>query len=366
MQANRVEIDLLQFKKNITLVKASVNGSLLCLPVKSNAYGHGLVKMAKAAEESAAVDYLAVADLSEAIELRQSGISLPILVLGALFEEQVPLLISNHVEFTIASPYKARMVLSHCEKMKMSCRVHLEVDTGMRRTGMRPSTAIDLFNELKGQRWLKIVGVYSHLANGGPSTDPIAQKQIEDFAVCMKQLSSRNRPLLFHLANSYGIQHLPDAMLQMVRPGLVCYGYPSEGQSSLSAVQPCFSLISRVCYFKVVEKGQGISYGHAHITSDKTRIVTLPLGYGDGYRRSLSNQSHVLIRSKRYPIVGNICMNQMMVDVGNDSVYVGDEAVLIGKQADQQISVAELARLCGTIPYEILCQFGSNLPRFYL
>jgi alanine racemase len=147
---------------------------------------------------------------------------------------------------------------------------------------------------------------------------------------------------------------------------MITFGYPPQGKDHiLEAIQPCFSLKAKVSYFKVVEAGIGISYGHSHITSKRTRIVTVPVGYGDGYRRSLSNKAHVLIRGKRFPIVGTICMDQFMVDVGNDEVHVGDEVVLIGRQADEKITLEEISRLCETIPYEILCQFNNRLPRIY-
>lgn len=153
----------------------------------------------------------------------------------------------------------------------------------------------------------------------------------------------------------------------MVRPSLLSFGYiPDNAPHSFQEIHPCFSLKAKVSYFKVVEAKQGIGYGHTHITSKQTRIVTIPVGYGDGYLRSLSNQSSVLIRGKKYPIVGAICMDQFMVDVGQDEVYVGDEVVLIGKQGSEEITLTDIAKKCGTIPYEILCLFNNRLPRLYL
>jgi alanine racemase len=168
------------------------------------------------------------------------------------------------------------------------------------------------------------------------------------------------------MANSGGTVFFPEAHLDMVRPSLATFGYlPINAPDSLKEIRPCFSLKAKISYFKVVEAGEGISYGHSHVTAKRTRIVTIPVGYGDGYRRSLSNQGSVLIRGKKFPIVGTICMDQFMVDVGENEVYVGDEAVLIGKQGDKEILLTDLAQKCDTIPYEVLCLFNDRLPRIY-
>ena len=152
----------------------------------------------------------------------------------------------------------------------------------------------------------------------------------------------------------------------MVRTSLLALGYlPENAPPELHGIAPCFSLKTKVAYFKVVEKGEGISYGHSYITPEQTRIVTLPVGYGDGYRRCLSNRGSVLIRGKRFPIVGTICMDQFMVDVGSQEVFVGEEVVLIGSQGSEEIPLMEIARLCDTIPYEVLCLFNDRIPRIY-
>jgi alanine racemase len=173
-------------------------------------------------------------------------------------------------------------------------------------------------------------------------------------------------PLIRHLANSGGIIYYPQAHFDMVRPSLVTFGYlPSHPPSAYQAVSPCLSLKAKVAYFKVVKAGEGVSYGHSYVTPRQTRIVTIPVGYGDGFRRALSNQGSVLIRGKRFPICGTICMDQFMVDVGDAEVYVGDEVVLIGKQGKEEIRLEEVAKLCETIPYEILCQINERIPRVY-
>ncbi len=359
-----IEIDLHQFRNNLMKVRSYIGKSLLCLPIKANAYGHGLCQIAKAAECN--VDYLGVACLQEGVLLRRSGITIPILVLGAIHEDQIEDLIDYELEFTISSKYKADLVEERCMKLQKKCRVHVEIDTGMQRTGVRVSSAEGLFRHLDALPFLEVVGVYSHLATADVKDDPFAEQQIK---VCNDFFESpfiKDRKLIRHVANSGGIVHFPASCHDMVRPGLLSFGYaPTEGIDALKEVAPFFSLKAKVAYFKVVAGGQGVSYGHTHITEKQTRIVTVPVGYGDGYRRSLSNRGSVLIRGKRFPIVGNICMDQFMVDVGDQEVFVGDEVILIGKQGNEEISLLEISRLCDTIPYEILCLFNDRIPRIY-
>jgi alanine racemase len=322
--------------------------------VKANAYGHGLVGIAKASH--GLIDCLGISCLQEGVTLRKAGITIPILVLGAIHEDQVDDLVRFDLEFTISSKFKADLV---AKKLHAKCRVHLEVETGMQRTGVRCSTAIQLIQHLKTLSCFEVVGVYSHLATSDNPNDPTALKQIQDFQNLIDHPPFRG--LIAHIANSGGVAHYPESHFDMVRPGLMVYGY-----STLAGLAPCFSLKSKVSYFKVVPSGSGISYGHTYRTKKETRIVTVPIGYGDGYRRALSNRGEVLIRGKRFPIAGTICMDQFMVDVGDSEVYVGDEVVLIGRQGNQEIKLTEIADLCDTIPYEVLCLLNERIPRFFL
>lgn len=346
-----IEIDSAQFQKNLLLIRSLIGSSKLCLPVKANAYGHGLIGIAKAAQNI--VDYFGVSCLEEGASLREAGISTPILVLGAIHEDQIEDLAHFDLEFTISSKFKADFV---AKKLKKKCRVHLEVETGMQRTGVRPETAIDLAKHIRTLPFLDLVGVYSHLARADTPNDPFTMQQIAQFSHLLSLDPFKN--LLAHIANSSGLIHYPEAHLGMVRPGLMAYGY-----FGIDGLSPCFSLKSKVSFFKVVPKDSGISYGHHYKTENQTRIVTIPIGYGDGYRRALSNKGEVLIRGKRFAISGTICMDQLMVDVGQADVYVGDEVVLIGKQGSEEIKLTEIAEKCDTILYEILSQFNERIPR---
>ncbi|MGB7977767.1 MAG: alanine racemase [Chlamydiales bacterium] len=351
-----IEIDLDQFLKNLREIRKMIGISRLCLLVKANAYGHGLIGTAKAAVQGG-VDCLGVSCLQEGVQLREAGLAIPILVLGAIHEDQVDDLVRNGLEFTISSQFKADLV---SQRVTHKCRVHLEVETGMQRTGVRCPTALRLIDHLRALPCFELVGVYSHLATADRPSDPTALQQIEAFRDLIRHPPFRG--LVAHIANSGGVVYYPESHLDMVRPGLLAYGYPPF---PLPPFAPCFSLKSKVSYFKVVEAGVGIGYGHTYTTKKKTRIVTIPIGYGDGYRRALSNRGSVLIRGRRFPIAGTICMDQFMVDVGDAEVYVGDEVVLIGRQGDQEISLMEIAKMCDTIPYEVLCWFNERLPRYH-
>lgn len=361
-----IEIDVNQFRKNIAIIRKNIGKSLFCLPVKANAYGHGLTQIGKVAEEEG-IDYLAVAHLQEGIQLRVAGVRIPILVLGAIHEDQILDLANFDLEFSISSKYKADLVAEKFKKFRKKCRVHIEVDTGMQRTGVRPATAIELFSHLKTLSCFEVVGIYSHLAKAESPEDPHTIKQLDSFQKLLAHPIFAESNLLRHLANSLGVMHFPSAHFDMIRSSLLAFGYPPPNcPSSFHGIAPCFTLKTKISYFKVVEKDEGVSYGHSFVTSKQTRIVTIPVGYGDGYRRSLSNKGSVLIRGKRYPVSGTICMDQFMVDVEGDEARVGDEVVLIGKQGKEEIPLLEIADLCDTIPYEILCQFNERIPRIYL
>lgn len=361
-----VEVDLGQFKKNLRIIRQAIQGRKICVPIKANAYGHGLVPIARAAVE-AGVDYLAVSCLQEGILLRQANIRIPILVFGVVYESQIQGLFDYDLEFSISSLYKAKMVEAKCQELQKKCRVHIEVDTGMQRTGMRPETAKEVLHYLDHSPHFEVAGIYTHLATGDNPNDAFAHEQIHSFQKFLDDNIAGRKDIIRHMANSGGTAQYPESHLDMVRPGKMSYGYfPKQYHSGLDQIAPVFSVKAQISYFKVVEKEQGIGYNHTHKTQEDTRIITVPIGYGDGFRRALSNKGSVLIRGKRYPIVGNICMDQFMVDIHRDEAYVGEEVVLVGKQGAEEITLGELASLCDTIPSEILCNINNRLPHFYL
>jgi alanine racemase len=217
---------------------------------------------------------------------------------------------------------------------------------------------------------MELTGVYSHLASSDKPDDEFTYEQIKLFAEVVSWVRKLKPDVICHLANSGGVCYYPDSYLDMVRPGIFSYGYhlgDFAEDNALEVVQPCFSLKSQVIYFKVVAKNSGISYNQQYITSTQTRIVTLPIGYGDGFPRVLSNCGEVLIHGCKYTVSGTICMDMFMVDIGPQGVaYVGDEVVLIGKQGANEITLECVAKKCQTITYEILCGFNERLPRTYV
>lgn len=374
MHTTYIEINKSSFIQNLRSISAWVNRNRgddqpkvkFCLPVKANAYGHGLVKMSQIAEEY--VDYLAVSCLDEGVVLRQNGIKKPILVFGGFSNEQVLELIGNNLEFTITSMQSAKFVDELCQQSNLSCNVHVKIDTGMNRVGVRPDDAFELINYVYNSEYMHLVGVYSHLASSDKPDDDITKGQISQFSKIVEQVKTLNPEIICHLANSGGVCYYPDSYLDMVRPGIFTYGYTPGWRAVddlLNQVQPCFSLKSQIIYFKVVAKNSGISYNHRYITPVQTRIATIPIGYGDGYRRILSNCGDVLISGQKYTVAGTICMDMLMVDVGVDGVAnVGDEVVLIGRQGQEEITLGSVAKKCNTITYEILCGFNSRIPRY--
>lgn len=358
-----IEIDLRQFRENIRLIRQHVQGRKICIPIKANGYGHGLVPIAKAAVMAAA-DYLAVSCLQEAVLLRRAQISCPILVLGPIYANQIPQLVQYNLEITLSSLSKAEYVTQVFDDIKPECRikVHVEIETGMQRTGVRIDSSDKLFDHLDQHPCFIVQGIYTHLATADTAGNDFAYTQIDLFVDFMKKMRSRYPEALFHMANSGGVMHYPLSQLDMVRPGKLAFGY---FKTDPMLTQSIFSIKAQLSFFKVVQQGLSISYGQHYRTTQDTRIVTVPIGYGDGYRRTLSNKGEVLINGKRYPIVGMICMDQFMVNIGQDSAYVGDEVVLVGKQGNAEITLDELARLCDTVPSEILVHFNDRLPHWY-
>ena len=367
MHPTRLEINIQQFIKNLKIIRSQIGQSKFCLPVKANAYGHGLVGISKIAESY--VDYLAVACLDEGSELRKSGIQIPILVFGAFDEEQISGLIDNKLTITISSLYKAKLLADYCNINSLQATVQIKVDTGMNRVGVRPQSAYELIDYVLNSNVLKLDGIYSHFTSSEELNSVITHQQLNNFMPIVNYIKKNNPLVLCHIANSGAICNYPESYLDMVRPGILSYGYfPSivsqNNNLNLNQIKPCLSLKSKISYFKVVSKNMGISYNGLYKTKEQTRVVTIPIGYGDGYRRCLSSIAPVLIGGHKYFVAGIICMDMFMVDIGSNGVaYVGDDIVLIGQQGNQEILLQEIALLCNTISYEILCGFNARIPR---
>ncbi|MFC3549584.1 alanine racemase [Lysobacter cavernae] len=358
-----VHLDHLAF--NLRSIRAHVGVPVMAI-VKANAYGHGLVPVALHLQAQG-IEQLGVAFVEEGVALRQAGVTVPVLVLGGIFGRQVAQFIAHDLEITVSSLDKLRQVEAAAQALGRKAVIHLKIDTGMERVGVHSYSARAFIEAAVASRWCVLKGIYSHLACADDPDSPMTMQQLERFLGACAHIERLGAPMpLRHLANSGGVLHFPDTWLDMVRPGILMYGVLPDAASRRTVdVRPAMSLGSQVVYFKVVKAGNPVSYGATWAPERDTRVVTVPIGYGDGYPRALSSRGDVLIRGNRYPIVGRVCMDQFMVDIGQDSVWNEDEVVLIGAQGDHAITAEQLAQLAGMIPYEILVGLNDRIPREY-
>lgn len=358
------EVNLRNLLYNFKQVKRLLTPrTKIMVTVKADAYGHGLIPVASKLAVCGA-DFFGVASIDEGILLRKAGINLPILVLGMILKEDIKPLFKYGLVPTVCSEELASSLNREAARRKRPINVHVKVDTGMGRIGVMPLDAESLIERISKMKFISIEGIFTHFAFAGMDRK-FTLHQISLFNRLISKLNSLGIKVPFlHCANSMGIIDYKRGHFNMVRPGLVIYGlYPKAGLKL--KLKPVLSLKSKVVYCKRVPKGHGISYGHSYITKRDTSIATLPIGYGDGYPRNLSNIAGVLIGGKRFKISGRVCMDQIMVDVGDAKVKIGDEVVLIGSQGKRKITSEELAELAETIPYEIVCGLGSRVPRVY-
>lgn len=360
-------VDLKALWGNVQALKARVAPARVMGIVKANAYGHGLVRVATEIL-AAGVDCLGVAFLEEGISLRRAGVSAPILVLGGIIGNQIRHFLEYDLEITASSPYKLQQIEAVAALMGKRARIHLKIDTGMERIGVHWDHAQPLLEAAIRSSHCDLAGIFSHLAASDSPDKKYTRLQLERFLEVTDFFSRRGLPTPpRHLANSGAILQHPETFLEMVRPGILLYGvYPSATVPQTVVVRPVLSLQTRVVYFKVVRAGDPVSYDGTWVAPQDTRVVTLPVGYGDGYSRLGSGQAQVLLNGKKYPVVGRITMDALMVDIGQNSAYNGDIAVLLGQQGEERITVETIAGWLGTIPYEVLTMINTRVPRRYL
>ncbi|HET9911848.1 MAG TPA: alanine racemase [Anaerolineales bacterium] len=363
MRPTYLEVNLTQLKKNIEAIRAQVAPAKIMPMVKANAYGHGMDGVAPFIEPY--VDYLGVAIVEEGIHLRELGIRKPILVTGGILSEQVPL----YAEYDLILAGSSCELLGSAEEVSSSTgtriKVHLEIDTGMERVGVRDYEAESLILKAAACKHIDVEGIYTHFANSEPVDRTYSFMQLERFQEVLELYNKHSLPVppLRHACNSGGILNLPEAYFEMVRPGVLMYGiYPGDEVDRIIDVKPALTWHSRVVYAKRTRPGRPVSYGSLWQAEAETGIVTVPCGYADGYFRRMTNQAQVLINQKRYPQVGRICMDQFMVHVGDDNVKVGDEVILLG----EGIRAEDLAEWMGTNEYEVMTNISARVPRVYV
>ena len=367
IRPTRVEVDLGQLGRNLAAIRAHVGKAKVMAVVKANAYGHGLVPVAQEMVKGGA-DSLGVALLEEAVILREAGITAPILVFGGIAETQIPIFIRNDLTLTAPSIDKLNLIDNAAAAMGVTARVHLKIDTGMERLGIHYYSADKLLEASLKARHVQVEGIYSHFANADAADLTHAREQLARFHEVLSFYDKRSLPMpQRHIANSGGILQLPESHLDLVRPGIMLYGvYPSRDCARTVSIQPALTWKSHVAYFKVVQAGQPVSYGSTWKSDRPVRIVTVPVGYGDGYLRALSNKGEVLMRGQRHPIAARVCMDQIMVNLDWGTAYYRDEVILLGKQGSAEISADDIADWAGTISYEVLTNINARVPRVYV
>lgn len=368
LRPTRVEVDLLQLAANYRAIGAHVGAGVRVMPIlKANAYGHGLGPVGRLLD-GLGVPMLGVAYLEEGMRLRQEGVRAPILVLGGIVGEQIPRFLAHDLVLTASSVDKLRAIEEHAAALRTRAAVHLKIDTGMERIGVHWYSAQGLLQASLACRHVDVQGIFTHLANADEADLGHARLQLERFAEVVSFYERRSLPTpLRHAANSGAIVQLPGSHLDMVRPGILFYGArPSPAVPAIVPVAGAMRWVTRVVYFKVVGAEHPVSYGSTWAPAAATRVVTLPVGYGDGYGRALSGRAQVLVGGERRPVVGRVCMDQLMVDLGpTGTAYNGDEVVLLGRQGTGMITAEELAAWAGTIPHEVLVAINTRVPRVY-
>jgi alanine racemase len=358
------EIDLDALAENIRLLKSRANGAALMAVVKANAYGHGAAAVARAAL-TAGADRLGVICIDEGEQLRRAGITAPILVMGHTPAAEAQRLVDLSLTPTVVSCDMALALSRVAGERGIEVPVHLKVDTGLNRYGLSPSDAADLGRWLRDLGCIQVEGLFTHFASADEENKSYTVEQHRLFLSAAEQL---DWVPIRHVSNTATLLDMPDLSLDMVRPGLGIYGcYPSRQVKRSLPLRPVLSLKSRVVSLTLLAPGETVSYGRTWTASRPSLIGLVMCGYGDGLPRALSNRGSLLVRGQRVPIVGRVCMDMCMADLTDiPDVAVDDEAVIIGCQGQEEISVDELAEICGTISYEILCGISARVPRLYL
>jgi alanine racemase len=362
----RVEIDLAALRRNFKDVQHTVgDGCDVLAVVKADAYGHG-VKHVAPALAAAGANLFGVALVEEAVELRKLEIEQPILVLGSFFTGQENDILKHQLTPVLYDLDSARRLDTGARDAGQSVDYHLKVDTGMGRLGFRVDRLDEVLPALKNLKHINMAGLMSHLAVADEPTRPLTASQCDAFAAVVAKVEKAGfRPIYKHIANSAGIYSRALNGCNLVRPGISLYGGLTGGPFSHPfSQQPVMRFVSQVAQLKDLPPGDGISYGHRFVTSRQTRVAAIPVGYADGYNRLLTNCGEILIRGRRAPVVGTVCMDWILVDVTNlPDVQVGDQVTLLGRDRDDIITAEEWADKVGSITYEVFCNVSKRVPR---
>ncbi|MDI9520901.1 MAG: alanine racemase [Bacillota bacterium] len=362
MRQTYARVDLGAFSHNIQAVRQAIGKDVMLMAVvKADAYGHGLCRMAERAEKDG-VDYLAVALAEEGLALRKAGITLPILVLAGLSEESTDMAVEAGLTLTVFTKDHLRFAESSSKKHHKPALAHIKLDTGMNRIGVKSRGELkSLLQTAKGLKNVRITGAFTHFACADAVSADHTLEQFKRFNALAEELPDG---LLLHASGTSALLRFPETRLNMVRAGIALYGYSPV--STTADLKPVLSWFAEITHIKTAQKGEYVSYGATiHLQRD-TRIATLAVGYGDGYNRGLSNKASVLVGGVRCPVLGRVCMDQIMADITDaGDVQIGDKAVLLGQSGGERIDALDLADMLNTIPYEVLLSITSRVPRIY-
>ena len=365
-------IDLDAIASNMERMKRNLSEKTKIMAViKADGYGHGAVQIAQMLEN---VDYIwgyAVATLDEAVVLKSEGLKKPVLVLGCVFPDQYMEMLKYDIRMNVYTEEMAEAISQMASREGMTAYMHIKLDTGMTRLGFDTSIeSVEAIHRISEMKNVCMEGIFTHFAKADETDKTFSQKQIQDFMWMTEKLKEKDVEFQYeHCANSAAIIDVPDAHFNLVRAGISAFGlYPSEEVNKNNVrLKPAMALKSHVAFVKEIEAGTPISYGGTYISENPMIIATIPVGYADGYPRNLSNVGYVLIRGKKAPIVGRVCMDQFMVDVTDiDGVSFGDNVTLIGKDGNETITVEDLSDLSGRFHYEFICDLGKRIPRVFV
>ncbi len=360
----RIDLEALDY--NLKRIKKVVSSEVKVLAtVKANAYGHGITGISKFLEDK--VDYLGVAFVEEGVRIRKEGVKTPVLILG----NTLPAGLSEAVDFDLTvtlTEKKTAYILEDLAGSKgRKVKIQVKIDTGMGRIGFWHKDALKDIIEIQSLKYVEIEGIYTHLSSAGGDKD-FTMEQLKRFNGFIEE-AGRNgiNPPLYHAANSLATLRYKESHFNLVRPGLILYGvYPAVDSERIIEVKPVLSFTARVVFVKEVEAGRSVSYDRSYVAEKKMKVATVSAGYADGYSHLLTHKAKILINGRFAPVIGKICMDQIMADVSHiKEVKIGDEVTLIGRDNDKEITAEELARMTGTIPYETLCRIGERVKRIY-
>jgi len=362
-------IDLSAIRRNVRQIRASLpEATRMIAVVKANAYGHGVIPVSRAAL-GAGADSLAVAIPEEGIELRSAGFRVPILVLGLTLPQQASLFLDHDLTATVASIEGLQALHTAAINKESRVRVMIKLDTGMGRIGVRPEEAVFFAQQALSMSHIEVAGLFTHFATADEADVSFTLTQLERLNQTVAALRNAGIKLpVISAANSAATDAFPATHFDAVRPGIILYGLPPDPAMSMHLdLKPVMSLVTRIVFIKQVPAGTPVNYGCTYRTPAPTWLATLPIGYADGYSRHLSNKAEVLVRGIRRRVVGRICMDQAVIDLGpNCDAAVGDEVMLCGRQGQDEITLTELAVLAGTINYELACGISPRVPRVYI